>query len=335
MREQEIRPAELLQRYLELSAEDARACFATSECKPISCVGCGSDGAEPQFQKNGFQYARCRQCGSLFVSPRPPPTAFEAFYRNSVSSRFWAEEFFPRVAEARRDKIIRPRVEKLTAMCAERSLTVERLIDVGAGYGIFLDEWRRRSPQVHALAIEPSRALSAECRSKGFEVVEDVVENVRGYDNRADLVVCFEVLEHVYDPLTFVKALVRLVCPGGYVFLTALGVDGFDIQTLWEQSDAIFPPHHINFLSVLGFERLLARAKLTEIDITTPGQLDVDIVRNAVARFPEALDGQRFIQRLLADEKQSGAFQQFLAANRLSSHTWILGRKAPGDRLDA
>lgn len=327
MKEQDIRPDHLLQRYLELSARDAEACFGGVSRIVIPCVACGSEGAQCEFDKNGFAYARCNTCGTLFQCPRPPISAFEHFYRNSQSSRYWADVFFPAVAEVRREKIFRPRVERLTALCAAKGVAVERLIDVGAGYGIFLDEWRRRFPQAQVLAVEPSATLARECRAKGFDVIENIVENVRGYDEHADLVVCFEVLEHVYDPLDFVRVLSRLARPGGYVFVSTLGVDGFDIQMLWERSNSIFPPHHINFLSVAGFEQLFARAGLDTVEVTTPGQLDVDIVRNALGREPALLDGQRFLRHVLSDEARAAAFQHFLAANRLSSHTWIIGRK--------
>lgn len=327
MKESDIRPEALLRRYLELSEQDAELCFVNTPRLKIPCVSCGSELLVGEFEKNGFAYSSCQDCGTLFQSPRPPIAAFEAFYRDSVSSRYWAEEFFPAVAEARREKIFRPRVERLADLCRTKNISVERLIDVGAGYGIFLDEWRKANPSTQALAVEPSESLAAECRSKGFEVVENIAENVSGYNNHADLLVCFEVLEHVYDPLAFVQTLSRLVKPGGYVFVSTLCVDGFDIQMLWEKSNSIFPPHHINFLSVAGFEYLFARAGLVEVDVTTPGQLDVDIVRNAVKREPYLMNDQRFLRRIVADQNIAVNFQEFLAANRLSSHAWVIGRK--------
>jgi len=327
MKENEIRPEALLNRYVELSAKDALNCFGDVARLPVDCVACGGAQISRQFEKNGFAYALCADCATLFQSPRPPIAAFEAFYRQSESSRYWAEVFFPAVAEIRREKIFRPRVERLARLCAEKNLNVERLIDVGAGYGIFLDEWRRLFSQVHALAVEPSASLAKECRTKGFAVVEEIVENMVGHDNSADLVTCFEVLEHVYDPLDFVTVLKKLVRPGGYVFVSTLGIDGFDLQVLWEKSSQISPPHHINFLSVRGFERLFHRAGLVDIAVSTPGQLDVDIVRNAVKRDSALLGDQRFLRNLLADDNKAAAFQRFLSEQRMSSHVWVIGRK--------
>jgi SAM-dependent methyltransferase len=327
MKESDIRPEILLKRYLELSEQDAKLCFIGEARQNIPCVACGSEELVFEFEKNGFPYSSCQNCGTLFQSPRPSIKAFEAFYRDSVSSRYWAEVFFPAVAEARREKIFRPRVDRLRSLCNAKSIAVERLIDVGAGYGIFLDEWRKASPATQLLAVEPSATLANECRSKGFDVVEEIAENVLGYNNYADLLVCFEVLEHVYDPLTFVQMLTRLVRPGGYVFVSTLCVDGFDIQTLWDRSNSIFPPHHINFLSVAGFESLFARAGLVEVDVTTPGQLDLDIVQNAIKREPSLVANQRFLRHILANQDTAVNFQEFLAQNKLSSHAWVIGRK--------
>ena len=331
MKESEIRPEHLHRRYLELSAEDAGRCFANIRRSAIPCVACGSVNSRAEFEKHGFAYTRCSDCGTLYQSPRPPLDAFESFYRNSASSRYWAEEFFPAVAEARRATIFRPRVERLAQLCADQDIKVRRLIDVGAGFGIFLEEWRARFPETDLAAIEPSENLARVCRGKGFAVVEDIAENVKAESGEADLVVCFEVLEHVYDPVSFIKVLCGLARPGGYVFLSTLGVDGFDIQTLWEHSKSVFPPHHINFLSVGGFEIAFKRAGLVDINLSTPGKLDVDIVRNAYKADPQVLAGNHFAQLLANDSVRGAVFQEFLAANRLSSHTWILGRKQGPD----
>lgn len=328
MKESEIRPEALLRRYLELSEHDATTCFGNESRVSIPCVACGSPRVAQDFEKHGFAFSLCQDCGTLFQTPRPAQSAFEAFYQDSVSSNYWAEVFFPAVAEVRREKIFIPRVERLALMCKKQGLAVNRLIDVGAGYGIFLDEWRKRVPETQLVAVEPSASMAMECRTKGFEVVESSAEEIGvEYQNTADLVVCFEVLEHVYEPLGFLKSLMRLSKPGGYVFLSTLCVDGFDLQMLWDKSNQIFPPHHINFLSVAGFEKLFERAGLGSVSITTPGKLDVDIVINAFTKDEDLLRGQDFIKRVLSKEKTAKAFQNFISENCLSSHVWVIGKK--------
>lgn len=327
MKENDIRPEALLNRYLELSAEDAARCFSGSARESQPCVACGEVVIHREFSKNGFDYATCQYCGTLYQTPRPSIQAFEAFYRDSVSSRYWSEQFFPAVAEVRRERIFRPRAERLSQMCEAQDIRVGKLIDVGAGYGILLDEWRCLHPESRLLAIEPSASLAGECRRKGFEVVEDIAEKVTTHKDFADLVVSFEVLEHVYEPLSFIKTLAGLACAGGYVFVSTLSVDGFDIQTLWEDSNSIFPPHHINFMSIEGFRCLFERAGLEVVSISTPGVLDVDIVRNAYRKNPELFVNNRFVRQLLADDSRAMAFQEFLSTSCLSSHVWVFARK--------
>ena len=327
MKEHEIRPKDLLARYIELSAQDAERCFSERDRRDLPCVACGGEYKAAQFDKNGFAYALCDQCKTLYQVPRPSLEAFEVFYRNSESSRYWADVFFPAVAEIRREKIFQPRVQGVAELCAYVGIEVKRIIDIGAGYGIFLDEWLKAYPQTNAVAVEPSPSLADECRNKGLRVIETIAEKATGLDDFADLVVCFEVLEHVDDPLTFVENLKCMVSPGGYLFVSTLCIDGFDLQVLWEKSSQISPPHHINFLSVNGFEALFERAGLTDVQVTTPGKLDVDIVRNAVESDNSILSKQRFLQNVLNDEQLSQSFQMFLSENQLSSHAWVLGRK--------
>ncbi len=105
MKENDIRPKALLNRYFELSKKDVERFFGDEKRFSIPCVACGSMDATFEFEKYGFAYSSCKFCRTLFQNPRSCPDAFEGFYRDSNSSNFWAEVFFPQVAEIRREKI--------------------------------------------------------------------------------------------------------------------------------------------------------------------------------------------------------------------------------------
>ena len=327
MKEDDIRPRELLSEYLALSQKDVDIFFPEQNRKQVNCVGCDHPTSTLDFIKQGFCYRLCDSCGSLFVSPRPSEENFQSFYEDSESSRYWAEIFFPAVAEPRREKIFRPRVSALQDMCQSRGVDVQTIVDVGAGYGIFLEEWKRDDPNVEAIAIEPSLDLAETCRNKGLTVKPVTLENVNASDIEADVAVCFEVLEHVHDPFVFLQKMSDLVRPGGLVMISTLSIDGFDLQVLGRKSDQISPPHHINFLSCDGMKALFSRVDLQEVSVTTPGKLDVDIVRGAVKKTNSCVDLPPIIQAILSDPEASSDFQDFLSRNRLSSHAWIVASK--------
>ena len=108
---------------------------------------------------------------------------------------------------------------------------------------------------------------------------------------------------------------------------TTLTVSGFDIQVLWEKSKSVYPPHHINLLSIDGFRRLVERSGLSLVHLCTPGALDVDIVRNICIENSD-VNIPRFAASIInAPEKVRTKFQSFLKANNLSSHIRIIASR--------
>jgi SAM-dependent methyltransferase len=330
MKEEQIRPAQILDEYLRLSAKDAHDYFKDGIRTGIPCVACGSTENQVfQFHKHGFDYQLCSTCHSLYLSPRPDKAAFDQFYVDSPSSNYWANVFFPTVAEPRRDLLFAPKAKQILELCEQRNVTLDTYIDVGAGYGILLEEFRKLSPKTKIMAVEPGAELAKTCREKGLEVLEATAEDAHEWNDKADLVTCFEVLEHAHCPLTFLESLKNLAKDGGQVLITTLTCDGFDIQCLWENSKSVSPPHHINFLSVAGLKELMERAGLSDVYIHTPGKLDVNIVENYCKQNPEHLGKlPNFAQTLLKrDEQTKENFQQFLKDNQMSSHVWAIGTK--------
>lgn len=188
MKEQEIRPKELFQRYLELSQKDARK-FNASNFKRITCPGCGGDNSEKRFKKNGFQYLLCSICGSLYCSPRPSEEDLEVFYKTSESAKYWSEVFFPAVAETRREKLFRKKAKQVHDVMKKKDFSPEAICDVGAGYGIFLGELNPLFSSAKFFAIEPCPDLAERCRSKGFETLQTTAEQSGIWKEKFDLVI--------------------------------------------------------------------------------------------------------------------------------------------------
>lgn len=325
MKEEEIRKRDVFNRYLQLVEKDARELFRAQDFMDITCPACDSNDSIFQFEKIGFRYVRCKHCGTLFANPRPSFSDLRNFYSKSSSIDYWINEFFKPVAESRREKIFLPRAEYINKMLSKPGELV--IGDVGAGFGIFIEELRKLAPQNHYIAVEPSVKMVEICRGKKIDVRCSCFEEMEGMEKSFDLLTAFELLEHLYDPRNFLKMAYSLLKPGAYIYITTLNSNGFDILLLWERSKSIAPPHHLNFFNPESIRILLESAGFEVREILTPGKLDWDIVEGMITKECVAVGRFWELLALEGSEKTKKALQEWISGNLLSSHMSVLARK--------
>ena len=326
VKEEEIRQRSAFNHYLELVREDVQTIFADRSCfVQIDCPACSSKNYRPQFEKLGFTYVLCQDCGTLFVNPCPPAQLLMDYYTQSRSASFWVREFFQPVAEARREKIFRPRAGYIRDTLTEKSNGV--IGDIEAGFGLFLEELSNFWSAARLIAIEPSAEMAVICRGKHLEVIPCAIENVDGWDGQFDLLTAFELLEHLHSPGEFLKKAWHLLRPGGYLLLTTLNGEGFDIQVLWEKSKSVAPPHHLNFFNPRSLTMLLRANNFAVDKVDTPGKLDWDIVEGMYRN--EGIDPGRFLRLIAerAEQTTKSSLQAWISESGFSSHMRVMASK--------
>ena len=328
MKEEDIRPQDLFDTYLSLAKEDLVTYFRDSPFHFTRCPACDGDRTRFRFRKLFFDYEECEGCGTLFVNPRPGPESFARYYAGAPSVRFWATHFYRETEAARREQVIRPKVERVRGAIGRHLGSLppgSSLVDIGAGYGLFCEEFGRSSPGVPVIAIEPSGPLAEACRERGIATVPKFLEDVKPSDIGRQVAVAtsFELLEHLQDPGRFIRTCQGLVMEGGLLVLTTLSWAGFDLQVLQAESKSIHPPHHVNFFTPRSIRVLLERNGFETLEVTTPGALDVEIVRKQMGAVRDP-----FTRNLLeSDERIRDLFQAFLRESCLSSHMMAVARR--------
>jgi 2-polyprenyl-3-methyl-5-hydroxy-6-metoxy-1,4-benzoquinol methylase len=324
MKESEIRPRELFNKYLELAQKDVETYFSNCEYSERKCPACADDGSF-NFKKKGFDYHLCSQCDTLYVNPLPEDAAFINYYSESPSTRFWATDFFKHTEEARREKIFIPRVNLVREIISRYSDDFKNLVDIGAGYGTFAQEIKKRD-RLNVYTIEPNKDLGEVLQKKGLELIPKFIQDV----SREDLPIgkscftCFELVEHLCDPRAFFESLLRLMKKDDIVIFTTLNCMGLDIMVLWDESKAIHPPHHIVFFNPKSIRILLENIGYKILEIKTPGKLDVDILSNNRSKIKDRF-WKHFIDN--SSEEQRELMQDFIEKNCLSSHMMVIAQK--------
>ena len=178
----------------------------------VPCALCGGTDLRTCLHHADGRLARCRACGLVRVEPLPPPGLalgqYDAsYFRGDVGYRDYVAEEAVFRAEFRR---------RLSTMRAAGARG--RLLDVGAASGAFLAE--AHAAGFDAAGIEPSRAMADRARGRGFRVENSAVEAASFPAASFDVVACFDVLEHLVDPVAVLRRLREWLAPGGLLALT-------------------------------------------------------------------------------------------------------------------
>jgi 2-polyprenyl-6-hydroxyphenyl methylase / 3-demethylubiquinone-9 3-methyltransferase len=110
----------------------------------------------------------------------------------------------------------------------QAALQGKRVLDVGCGGGILADSMARHGASVLGidLAAKPLKVAQLHALEAGTQGVEyrGVAAEALAQESPAafDVVTCMEMLEHVPDPASIVRACATLVKPGGAVFFSTI-----------------------------------------------------------------------------------------------------------------
>jgi SAM-dependent methyltransferase len=200
--------------------------------------------ATPPAEAVECDYAlwECVETGLQFAWPMVPGNA--RFYE-------WVSSFPSYYPQGRWEY---RRVSELLA--SRKSQSNFSVLDVGCGKGDFLrslnslSEEKRFGLDLNAPAIEA-------CRKNGFQAFCGTMEaaSEAGFlTKQFSAVTSFHCLEHVPNPVEFVKSLVEATAPGGSVFIStpyspmSFETEHFDILN--------HPPHHLTRWNLAAYQKL-------------------------------------------------------------------------------
>lgn len=108
------------------------------------------------------------------------------------------------------------------------SISGKKILDVGCGGGILADSMARRGADVLGIdlatkSLRVAQLHALEAGTEGVSYREVPVEELAAEMPASfDVVTCMEMLEHVPDPASVIRACSQLVKPGGWVFFSTI-----------------------------------------------------------------------------------------------------------------
>ena len=296
------------------------------EFESVDCPTCGNNDNRNSFDKGQFSFSSCPRCDTLFVNPRPLLKHLEIFYQHSKAIAASTQSLFDN-EQGRRKHIFEPRARDIIKVLNEHGISEGRLVEIGCSIGTFLDILRDES-DFSVEGIDPSPGALEITRQRGLTVYQTTLENFEPGQDKYDVALSFETLEHIFSPQEFLLHLNRVIRKDGFLVFTTPNYHGFDMLVLGKYYKNICAPSHLNYFNVDTIDLLLERTGFQVIKKMTPGILDLEIVRKQITEGV-APDIPPVIRHLAfgVSYKVQRNFQRFLQENCLSGNMLVFAQK--------
>lgn len=211
------------------------------------CPVCGSDKQKPflvcrdyTVSQQDFELVECGDCGFRYTQNPPEENQAYTYYESEdyvshSSSRKGLINFMY--------NIVRRITLQQKVRVVKAQLSGNRLLDIGAGTGHFLNEARKQGLQVQGL--EPS-TFAVNYAKENFDLALASPDELHTLPNASfDAVTLWHVLEHVYSLNDYLRQIHRVLDEKGMVFIAVPNCASKDAQLYKEHWAAYDVPRHL------------------------------------------------------------------------------------------
>ncbi|MCK9555500.1 class I SAM-dependent methyltransferase [bacterium] len=181
-----------------------------------ACPYCGSGSRKVMFALERYSVCRCKSCKGVFSDPYLSENEAEKVFSdpdavgaiNPEMESYYDREFV--LANSRHTFKVFDRLLDFL----EKSVSGRKLLDVGFGMGFFLEKSRRRGWKCKGIDFSDEYYKYAK-ETMGLDVMKKKISEFTGYNEEFDVIILWDVIEHLDDPGESIAMFRGMLKPGG------------------------------------------------------------------------------------------------------------------------
>lgn len=235
----------------------------SEDSKQGPCPVCFQNGAREWLRapdrlhgrRERYTLVRCPSCSLVWLSRPPKPSEMHLHYTDAYDRLIAAAGDDPARWGFRLDAIAQFK-------------TSGSLLDLGCSSGSFLESVRGESWQLFGIEMSAKAARTAEARSSACVFVGDILD-AQFPKESFDVVTCFDVLEHVYEPRKVMQRIAEWLRPGGIFYVLVPNVDSAEGRVFRGFWHGLELPRHLFHFSPRSLRSLAESVGLHEVSLET------------------------------------------------------------------
>ncbi|MCD5390630.1 class I SAM-dependent methyltransferase [candidate division NPL-UPA2 bacterium] len=228
----------------------------------VKCMLCDLDETQLLYVKDSFNIVRCKQCGLIYVNPRPGEGLLAEIYRQEYHQAYQGKDFVKLHEGEFKKRLFEERIKII-----QKYKKGGRILDVGCSYGYFLEVARGRGWDTYG--IELSQYAADYAREKmGLNVFSGDVFSV-DYHDYFDVCTLWHVLEHMPTPIKSLQRIHRLLKKDGMIVIETPNINCSKAKKQKESWGYLRLPEHLYYYTSATIKQLLSKCGFEIIHTTS------------------------------------------------------------------
>lgn len=184
----------------------------------IPCDNCGSDQFSTLCDWNQLsKVVQCRYCGLQLVNPIPNKKFLDQLYQQEGEEHPYYQNYIQERTD--RKSSYNKQYHRRLKLIEKYSKGKGKLLDIGCGGGFFLKAAEERGWDPHGIDIVPGFAKFARDELQLKNVHCRSLEQSEYEKHFFDVIVLWDLIEHLPHPSKFLKTINQLIRPGGLLVI--------------------------------------------------------------------------------------------------------------------
>lgn len=238
--------------------------MSTKHTTRTSCPLCHTTDFDVLFFRKERRFVRCRHDGLIMVNPLPTPAEIKRIYEEDYFD--WQDRsaaacigYWAYIAEK---PLLLQYFGRKAAMLRERYGIRGKVLDVGCGHGFFLEAAKAKG--LTPVGIDLSPQAVAYAKGAGLTVYRKDLKGAFPMGSFPALT-AFQLIEHVTDPVAFLRDAFTVLKPGGVILLATPKAEGYLHRLMGRHWLSYRHREHLYFFSAATLGAALAAAGFTDI----------------------------------------------------------------------